>query len=857
MKLITEWPQPKNRKEMEAFLGFMNYHRDYIGQFADLAEPLYQMVRKKAVFKWDTEQQAAFEALKIGAAQDNLLAFPNEQDPFILDTDASDYAVAGVLIQVQSGTERPIAFASKSLKDEQRRYCTTRKELLAVITFTRQFRHYLLGRPFLVRTDHHSLVWLTRFKKPIGQLARWLEELSQYNMSIIHRSGKLHGNADGLSRMSDNMEHCECYRAGCNVVDLPCGGCAYCTRAHQQWSRFESEVDDVIPLAIRSTGVTGWWQEEFQECVGVDPIHKTPIFNVMDFCDQIVGLTDNLSKLSAPVPHNVNDPECGLLLVEPDVAIQIRSTDQAEETVPVLLSYSQEELKDSQEADKDLKTIRTWLRASEPPSTADLSLSSPICKALWSSRPQLTLVKDVLFYTWEEGPLTKNKLVVPESLINEILHMCHDVPTAGHLGITKTATKVKQSFYRPGLSNVIKLYVQSCTECTQNKKATINPRAGLRMFHAGTPMERVHIDVVGPLPRSDLGNTVILVIVDQFTKWVEFIPLPDQSTQNVCRAMLDNFFTKFGLPVTMHSDQGRNFESSLFQQLCKSMNITKTRTTPYRPSSNGQVERYNRILLAMICCYLDGKQKAWDDHLSVLGMAVRSMVNRNTGFTPNFMMLGREISVPDHLFGLAELTPTEVPAYLKQLLSQMQYSHDIARDHLKESQLRQKLQYDIQLKENVYEKGDLIYLIDTAAKVGQSSKLRPVYRGPYIVEEVLSPILYRLCSRKKSFVVHHDRMRACKDRNVPLWITRKRHELEPLMDQEPLVDQVDTPENTPSSDLDETVAYGETTPIADSIPDVREAPVEDIGIAWLFEGYTSRSGRKNTRPRHLDNYMPS
>ena len=98
----------KNRKEMEAFLGFMNYHRDYIGQFADLAEPLYQMVRKKAVFKWDTEQQAAFEALKIGAAQENLLAFPNEQDPFILDMDASDYAVAGVLIQVHLVRSGPL-----------------------------------------------------------------------------------------------------------------------------------------------------------------------------------------------------------------------------------------------------------------------------------------------------------------------------------------------------------------------------------------------------------------------------------------------------------------------------------------------------------------------------------------------------------------------------------------------------------------------------------------------------------------------------------------------------------------------------------------------------------------------------
>lgn len=87
------------------------------------------------------------------------------------------------------------------LSTEQRRYCTTRKELLAVVRFTRQFRHYLLGRKFTVRTEHHSLNWLINFRHPEGQIARWLEELSQYDMTIIHRPGKKYINADALSEM--------------------------------------------------------------------------------------------------------------------------------------------------------------------------------------------------------------------------------------------------------------------------------------------------------------------------------------------------------------------------------------------------------------------------------------------------------------------------------------------------------------------------------------------------------------------------------------------------------------------------------------------------------------------------------
>ena len=107
----------------------------------------------------------------------------------------------------------------------------------------------------MIRTDHISLTWLTRFRHVEGQLASWLEELSQYDFKIIHRRGIFHLNADGLSRIPDTLQECGCYRAGTEVSDLPCGGCSYCRRAHRQWARFNDDVDDVVPLAVRDINV--------------------------------------------------------------------------------------------------------------------------------------------------------------------------------------------------------------------------------------------------------------------------------------------------------------------------------------------------------------------------------------------------------------------------------------------------------------------------------------------------------------------------------------------------------------------------------------------------------------------------
>ena len=149
---------------------------------------------------------ACFQSTESSTVHGTSSFFPHWNSQYTLNTDASDVGLGAVLSQEQDGDEKVIAYRSKTLFKEQRRYCTTRKELLAVVAFIKQFRHYLLGREFKVWTDHSSLRWLCNFKEPQGQLARWLEAMRKYKFTIEHRDEKKHQNADSQSRMPERSE---------------------------------------------------------------------------------------------------------------------------------------------------------------------------------------------------------------------------------------------------------------------------------------------------------------------------------------------------------------------------------------------------------------------------------------------------------------------------------------------------------------------------------------------------------------------------------------------------------------------------------------------------------------------------
>ena len=386
-------------------------------------------------------------------------------------------------------------------------------------------------------------------------------------------------------------------------------------------------------------------------------------------------------------------------------------------------------------------------------------------------------------------------LVVPVKFQSEILSLCHDIPSAGHQGVDRTKERLKSSYAWYCMAKDAKNYVSTCSTCSRCKKSTRRARYAMTRYHAGSPMERVHLDFLGRLPRTPSGNEYILMMVDQFTKWVECIPLPSQTAEITAHAAVNEFFTRFGCPFELFSDQGRNFESELFSQICKILNIHKTRTTSYRPSANGQVERYNRTLMDAVRCYVGKTQNQWDRFLAQIAGALRSSVNRQTGYTPNKLMLGREINIPANLVfaNSAAVSETkDMAQYVQDLEQAITSAHELARDKLQTSQETMKRNYDLQVLVKTYKVGDLVYLLDSATMKGKCKKLQQQWKGPGIILNKITPYLFRVKFPVAIMTANHDRLKVCKDREVPQWILRFRRNLAVHEKDIPQVSQSET-----------------------------------------------------------------
>jgi len=236
---------------VRSFLGFCCYYRKFVKDFSIIAKPLFVLTENQVKFLWTEHCQQAFDKLKQTLIAAPLLSFPSEEGRFILDTDASAHGIGAVLSQEQEGTEKVIAYFSRVLSKVERNYCVTRRELLAMVKSIKHFHHYLYGRRFLIRTDHASLKWLMTFKDLEGQLARWSERLQQYNFEVCHRKGRMHGNADGLSRR-------------------PCleTKCKYCSRIEVQIAQDILREEGTVGRLILGEDSTGEWRKEQLE----DPI---------------------------------------------------------------------------------------------------------------------------------------------------------------------------------------------------------------------------------------------------------------------------------------------------------------------------------------------------------------------------------------------------------------------------------------------------------------------------------------------------------------------------------------------------------------------------------------------------------
>ena len=285
---VVDWPRPKNVKDVRSFLGYAQYYRKFVANFAHLAAPLYELTKNKRKFVWTEACTNAFELIKGKLVESPVLAYPTRTDPFILDTDASLYGVGAVLSQIQDGEEKVIAYGSKALSTSQQNYCTTMRELLAVVLFVKQYHHYLWGRHFLVRTDHASLTWLMNFKEPTGMLARWLSMLGNYDFEIQYRKGVSHGNADGLSRQVSR----KCKRSDCGQCLTIENGEVNCLVRNNFEQKLEEYGESCCGVVYKITPVM------LEQCL---PWSVEEVPNMLDQCSPLsVEEVPELSKQCSP-----------------------------------------------------------------------------------------------------------------------------------------------------------------------------------------------------------------------------------------------------------------------------------------------------------------------------------------------------------------------------------------------------------------------------------------------------------------------------------------------------------------------------------------------------------------------------
>ena len=205
VKEITDWLTPTNLKELHSFLGFGNYYKDFIEGYSKLTHPLHELTKKLTPYIWSDSQELAFTTLKKKFTSYPVLRNPDPTKRYILDTDASLFAVGATLSQDYSDGRHPIAYFSKSLLPAERNYDIYDRELLAIIYAVKAFRHLLLGaqEKFLIRSDHQNLKYFKSPQKITLCQARWHEFLQDYDFELIHFPGKSNTIADLLSQRKD------------------------------------------------------------------------------------------------------------------------------------------------------------------------------------------------------------------------------------------------------------------------------------------------------------------------------------------------------------------------------------------------------------------------------------------------------------------------------------------------------------------------------------------------------------------------------------------------------------------------------------------------------------------------------
>ena len=671
---------PTNITQLRSFLGAANVYRRFVKDFSKIAKPLSAMTQKDANPQWDdpTEMQLdAFETLKRKLVSPPVLALPMPNRPFLIDTDASAYQLGAALLQ-QQDDENPNDYVPVGYFSK---------------TLSDTERNYST-----TERECFAVVWSLLTLRPYLDGTRFYvrtdHDALKWLMTLNDPSGRLTRWRLRLAEFDFEI----IYRPG---------------RKHQ--------VPDALSRLTKNDHDTHEVDDEI------------PTFGDHNKCYVT-------TRRTSPQPDN----DTGLHETN-DTHNRAEDPDY-DEFADFIIDVDE----DDEEADEQFD-YEAILRALDIPSKIS---RDELCAAQRTDTfcndvlARQSTKHDSLFFEDNDGLLKRRtrgpdpyiQVVVPLSLRTRILHLAHDPAIAGHPGETRMFETLRVNYYWPHMAADVHWYVHACRPCAKKRIKFRKTKRLMKLFPATTPLEFIAIDILGPLPRTRKKNRYLLVISDRFTKLTQVVALPRINAYTVAVAFCESWVFKYGAPKQLLSDNGKQFVAKLFQAVCKILGVSNVFTATYHPQTNGQVERYNRTILAMLRNYVNEHQNDWDHYAGALTYAYNSHVHRTTGTTPFSLVLSRppEPFASYHSIRSIRKSKTTTEDDRRNLQYRLDVAISNAAIELKRQQERYKRDFDkhVDSRDLGLRVGDYVYIDPKGARLPNTekrNKLQHNLLGPFKV----------------------------------------------------------------------------------------------------------------------------
>ena len=659
---VHNWPVLKSVRDVRAFLGLAGFYRRFVRNFASIAQPLTDLTKiaDRQWWEWGAAEQRAFDTLKRALTSAPVLAHPDPQRQWTVQTDASGYALGAVLSQQQDdGTMRPVAYWSHKLSSAARNYSASERELMAIVEAARHWRQYLHGspHPILLKSDHQPLVYLNT-KEQLGcRLNRWMEELCDLTFEIGYVKGKDNAAADALSRRSDLEE------------------------------KGEAEAKPPV-LQVKLMALP--------QVTAVDPERRW----------QLRRLADTPTTSSAPVSRWRVE---GSWMSPPSQSLAAATRAAVKSSEDATVQSSEDAPRLTQRESR--LEVESLLGDARVAATHD-----PQYQLLLKGEEKHDglLRRDGLVYSRSGSVYIPNN----RRLRTRLLELAHDA--VGHFGRARTIERLGRHCVWVGLTKEVEDYCRSCAVCAANKISNELPAGLLKPLPIPeSPWDSVGIDFVGPLPMSKEGHDYILVLIDRFTKMVKLRACNTSITGIQTGRLLVEMMLDLGkVPSSIVSDRDVRFTGAAWGQLWGALKTDLKMSTAYHPQTDGQTERMNRTMQTVLRSYAE-KREDWEQWLPFVAAAYNSTQQESTKRTPFELNYADPARVIDPLkWALAEKKPGErgVSVEAERTLEEMRMIWRETRASLVLQQEKQRKYADQQRRDVKYEVSDSVWLSTTQAE---------------------------------------------------------------------------------------------------------------------------------------------